>query len=166
VAGQRPIYKEDVLNGLPAVRFDATDDGLATPLVLALPFTIYVVYNRRGGVAWRRALQGSTDWLVGPFGGSHQYYNGALVVGPAVVQYQFVYATVRCATTINQLFVNGVYYGINTNNGAPGTLYLGRGGATADVLDGDIVEVLAYSTRHGRGDQARVQAYLAARNAL
>ena len=82
------------------------------------------------------------------------------------MQYVFKYVTVRCGTTVNQLFVNGVYAGVNTNDGAPGTLHLGMGGATAEVLDGDIVEVLAYSVRHGRGDMTRVHAYLAARTAL
>lgn len=43
-AGQRPLYKVNIINGLPVVRFDGADDQIDnTSFSLAQPYTIFIV---------------------------------------------------------------------------------------------------------------------------
>jgi hypothetical protein len=82
-----PTYKTNILNGLPAVRFDAVNDGMITPLVLsAAPYSIFLVYACATAVSGsRRMIQGSNNWLIGPFSAKHDMYDGGFrTAAPAV----------------------------------------------------------------------------------
>jgi hypothetical protein len=69
-ASKQPAYVTGVLNGKPVVRFDDSDDGMASSLNLSAPYTVFIVFNRTvAASASRRAIQGSNVWLIGPYSG-------------------------------------------------------------------------------------------------
>lgn len=165
-AGSRPVFKTGILNGLPVVRFDAADDALTTPLVVASPFSIFVVYDRAPDSGNRRAINGSNNYLIGPRSGNHQLYNGAFIVGPAVVDDTFVYAAALTDGGGTTFRVDGSVIGTNANTLGPGTLGLAAGGANIELLNGDIAEVIVYDHLLDGGDTAFVENYITTKYGL
>jgi hypothetical protein len=66
-AGQKPLYKTNQANGLPGVRFDDSDDGMNSTLVISNPFSVIIVANNRniyGGSSPTRWFQGKTTGVA------------------------------------------------------------------------------------------------------
>ncbi len=151
-SSKRPTYKTGIQNGLPAVRFDATDDGMVTPLVIAaLPVTAIVVYIIRGEAgAARCAIQGSVqDWFIGPYNFFHRYNNGESIVGPVIFGDTGVahahMSIQRPSLDYGEYFFDRASQGNNDHNNVPGTVGLGTEGFyTNAYLDGDILEAAVY----------------------
>lgn len=162
-AGQRPLYKTGILNSLPVVRFDNSDDGLSSALSLTKPYTIIVVYSWRGtGNPSRRAVQGGSNWLMGPYQGRYQLYNGAFAIaaGPAAETDQFIIHSGFMTQQYGHHFVNGNYCGFAAGTTSMGTVHLGRGGGSGEPLDGDIAEVVIYDRAILDAERRGVEEYL------
>lgn len=156
--GGSPLYKTNVQNGLPVVRFDATDDQLkvGTLQFTSGAFTIAVLYSYRSAAsAARRAVRGGSNWLIGPYSNLHQAYAGGFLspAGPAVVQDQFVIHTVTQNATTTTGYVNGTQYGTHSSPTYPGDVYLG---SATEPLDGDMAAFVAYDSVLSSGDLATV----------
>lgn len=167
-AGRRPVYKTAVLNGLPVVRFDATNDQESGAASASLPFTAFIVYSYRSTTsAARRALTGSTNWLLGPYNNSHQMFNGAFMGSPpSVTQNVFVLSEALQASGAADFYINAAFVNSNTNNNAPGTIHLAASGFTSEPLDGDVAEVIVYNTKLGSTDRQNVETYINAKWAV
>jgi hypothetical protein len=168
-SSKRPTYKTSIQNGLPVVRFDSVDDGMTTGASASLPFTVFVVYNYRSATSGvHRAVQGaSANWLIGPYTNHHQLYNGAFIPTngsiSAVVENVFALVCGLQSSGDAKLFINGVQSGTNTQNGAPGTIYLGHGIGPppySETLDGDIAEVIVYDSALGTTNRQSIETYL------
>jgi hypothetical protein len=159
--GRQPLYIASAVNGRPALRFDATDDGMTTPLTLATPFTVLVVYSYRGTLpANRRAVCGAANnWMLGPLSGMYHCYPGTFVPdAEPVVQNQFVLsAAVQTAGACTHYF-NGVAKGPVVPTTVIGQVALGY--TTSDPLDGEIAEVLAYDRALPAPERQKAEAYL------
>lgn len=156
----QPIYKPSVY-GLPVLQFDNTDDAMTTSCVITGSYSIFAVYASISAASYSgRAVQGSTNWLLGPRATYHQAYDGALIQGPGVVANALVCSALLMDASGGSFYVNGTYIGANANNGAPGTIGLGRGGNNAEGLNGYLGEVLAYSRTLNPTERAAVEAYL------
>jgi hypothetical protein len=169
-SGMRPLYKTNVLNGKPCVLFDDIDDGLDTPLVLNdnTNFSIFVVYNTlTADNGFRRAVNGSNNFLIGPYQNFHQIYNGGFIQGPGVSS-SFVYVTYTNTTSVGAYFrVNGADVSTNANTNGPGTVYLGDGNsAYNDRLNGHIAETLMYTSVLNASAISAVETYLRNKYAL
>ena len=139
----------DAVNGKPALRFDLTDDGMASGLNVQAPYTVYLVYaSQDPSTAARRALQGSNNWLLGPYSGKHRHNAGGWVDNASLtaVTGRYVVCTARNTGTASAFWVDGVNRTANAGaTGAPGILHLGGSGyCSGETLGGDIVEVLVY----------------------
>jgi hypothetical protein len=149
------IYKTGLQNSLPGVRF-GTGTGMTgtaqSPLFVgATPYTIYVVYDYRSASSeFRRALQGSNNWLIGPYQNTHKCYSGGFSTGLAVTQNVFVVQWVVGSGSSNTNNVAGTSY---TSGGAdaPGQIGLSSKGISNEILDGDILEVIIESTANTNG---------------
>jgi hypothetical protein len=153
-AAKKPTYKVNIVNGLAVARLDAVDDGMLTPLVLAAPYTVIIVYDCNSGVSLtRRAIQGSSNWLIGPYHASWAHYAGGFVAGAdaAGTDAPFAANTFGINTAVNNgtrswFYVNGTDY---TNNsgpvGAPGTVSFGATGFANEALSGDIATIAIWS---------------------
>lgn len=156
----RPIYKEHILNGLPIVRFDATNDEITTNLTISNSFTIAVVYSGSSS-GTNRALQGANNWLIGARSGLHQVYNGQFTASRQVVTGEFVKAILVSNGSSNPFRVNGNDpNGPNTGATAPGVLHFGASGFTAEVGNGDIARVLVYNAALSAANVLLLEYYL------
>jgi hypothetical protein len=164
-AGARPVYKTNIVNGLPVVRFDATDDGMTTPLTVATPYTIIYVGNYNVANGQRRAIQGQVNnRLLGPYNGYWTAYNGTFfTLGAQLPRANFViHGFAQEANTYGWFLydsfgfpMGGLQYG--TATGTPtvfGALALGASGVVAEPFGGDMAEVVVYS-RLLSNDEAR-----------
>ena len=183
-AYKEPTYITGALNGLPVVRFDASDDGLAVnPAIQVYPgfsgsdYSIFVVFNYRGTdtTSGRRAVQGSENWAIGPYEGRivHLVPDGALWVtdpppggsAPLATQYRYFICEATTTATRSRFRVDGEDETSNTGydyRGWPNYVFLGTDGLTGDSqpLDGDIAEVLIYNRVLTAVERNRVGVYL------
>jgi hypothetical protein len=169
---QRPVYKANMLNGLPIVRFDAVDDGLFTNTALftasGVPWTVFAVYeNNLHTASGRRVANGSTsqaagNWLVGPHGGLHRVYAGAFTPGQAVTDGKWVRQTGKSdgATVTN--YVDGTSMGSVAATGSPpGGFTIGySANSWMEPADCDVAEVIVYNTQLTAADQTSIEDYL------
>jgi hypothetical protein len=141
-------------NGRPTLFFDGTDDGMAftgSNYLTTNPMTVNVVAGSNSSAnSARRAVQGTSNWLIGPHGGTHTWY--------AVNGYNHQ-ASPAWSTTTNEYFTviqpssasctsfrNGTAVTSSNNKGVPNKLSLGIEGGSAEVLNGFISEVVSYTT--------------------
>ncbi len=163
-ANLKPLYKTNVLNGLSVVRFDIDDRMLSGLTISVAPYSIYVVYSYRSATSTgRRAINGSNNWLIGPYSNKYDSNAGVFGSGPAVTQNQFVIQHVVTQGTASvQSSVNRRNY-FPSGTVLPGAIGLGAQGAITEPLDGDIAEVICYSVAHTKAQQETVTAYLGAK---
>jgi hypothetical protein len=162
------ILQPGVVNGRPVLRFGSAA-GYTTPLVLNTPCTVFAAYALNGaGDLARRAVQGSNNWMIGPYGPPHDFFNGGgFTGGPALTRGIFVAQAAWQNGSASRNWLNGAFAGATLGGGGgPGTLGLGIGGVFAEPLDGDLAEVIAYGSALSDTNLARVWNYFAAKYAL
>ncbi len=170
VAAARPLYRTNILNGLPIVRFDATDDVLNTPnnTLGVNPFSFFVVYSGQAAGLNSKAVWGlNGDWFMGPLNNTHRAGNGGPLIndGP-VVNGVFIFATYIQNGVSANYWVGGAPQGTNAGTNAPGRIGLGDDTAFGgDPLNGDIAEVLGYSADM-TSRRTQIEAYLATKYGL
>ncbi|MCK5606161.1 hypothetical protein KAR91_29955, partial [Candidatus Pacearchaeota archaeon] len=157
VAARRPTYRENIINTRPIVRFDGTDDYLATAAfssALTQPNTIIAVGNMKN-------IEGDDAYFVdGVVGGSRHAILSNLVRNPdglyahAGADFQPDVAFPKNSWHIHSVLFNGAaseYWldgasqGLG-NAGAQGLsgLRVGISFVTTSPLDGDIYAILVY----------------------
>jgi hypothetical protein len=172
----RPIYKTNILNGRPSVRFDGTNDEML--LTSSLPSgtsTIFCVMRKRTTGVLLGALsnnsirsagllsyRNATFYCFGGSGNSNIYYfNG----GNAEATTASVWCQVDNGSGIT-LFENGSSISLtNFTFGAFGS-YTVVGGYFGEFGDGDIMEIIYYDTALGTTDRQSVEDYLATKYGL
>jgi alpha-tubulin suppressor-like RCC1 family protein len=172
-ASRQPLYKAGVLNGQPVLRFDNTDDGMATGLSVAAPYSVLAVFSVNGtDTAAHRAIQGSANWLIGPYGGQVRSYGGSnwvTLYGPESYRQpgRFFAAAALNTGSAATFFVDGKdYTEAGGNVGSPGTLALGNAGGINERLNGDIAEVIVYNRTLTAAELNQIGVYLEAKYAL
>jgi hypothetical protein len=162
-AGRCPIWKHNVINGKPVMRFDASNDGMATTAALNGALTILVVYSYAGDASRPgRTVQGGNNWLLGGYDLKYAIYNGNdFVAGPATTPGRFVVQTAWQSGLETRNYVDGELVGTLTGASAPGAVALGAAGGYAEPAEGDIAEVIAYDRALSDAERAGVEKYLA-----
>jgi hypothetical protein len=165
----RPTYKTNVLNGKPVVYMDDTDDGMVTPLVRndGSAWSIFVVYNMpvtaSGG---HRVIQGSNNFLIGPYDNFHKIYNGSFSLGTALSS-AWVYVTATMVAGGGLTYrIDGALQATLNNTGGPGTIYLGNSGAFSEPAACNIAELLVYTDTKNSTDITKVENYIKNKYAL
>jgi hypothetical protein len=162
------FLQNNVVNGRPVLRFGPVA-GYTTPLVLDTPCTVFAVYALNGaGDNARRAVQGTNNWLIGPYGPPHDFFTGEnFTGGPALTRGVFVAQAAWQNGSNSRNFVNGSFAGAMLGAGTgPGTVCLGAAGTYPEGLDGDLAEVIAYDSALSEANLDGVWRYLAAKFAL
>ncbi len=164
-ASKRPIYRTNEVNGLPALEFDASDDGLSTSANPPRSTTIIAVYKSRAGASGK-TLNGGFSVFMGPYVSFYRNYTLAFVTGPQVTAGRWVIHTFRQSSSLAELFIDGSASGSTTSTRNPGRIQLARQGNYGERLDGSIAEVLVYSRTLTDTELADVHAWLQARYAI
>jgi PKD repeat protein len=164
-ASKRPKYRTNEVNGLPALEFDASDDGLSTKANPPKSTTIIAVYKSRAGASGK-TLNGGFSVFMGPYVGFYRNYTLAFVTGPPVTAGRWVIHTLRQSSSLAELFIDGAPSGSTTSTRNPGSIQLARQGNYGEKLDGSIAEVLVYSRTLTDTELADVHAWLQARYAI
>jgi hypothetical protein len=182
----QPTYRTNVVNGRPVVRFDGTNDWMATPSLTFGAFTAFYVYRGTAGLLAEHsasAVVNDGDYFYPP-GGAHTLVRrggGTLLssydVSPNLADNAWRLVTRRHDGTHagHALYVGGTLQGKSTvyNSADPGTatvsaaLYLGaRGGGASLFFAGDLAELLVYDSALATADREAVQAFCAAKYGL
>jgi hypothetical protein len=161
-AGARPLYKTGIINGLPVVRFDATDDHMDTPnnVFTGNPFSVFIVFSGTVAAGTHRAINdnGGANFAIGSDNDSAIVFNGAFIGDPgAIVDDVPLLATYIHDGVTASFWVNGVLAGTNAQTNAPGRIRLSA--PAGDTLNGDIAEILAY-TEDQSAFRTAIEAYL------
>jgi hypothetical protein len=166
VGSRQPICKTGILNGLPVVRFDSSNDGLVAALgTIPQPFTVFAVAQNTSSTGTRTLYSGDGDSpkYFTTTGTAYQMTAGTVLAGPARDTTPHVHCEVFDQSS-SVLRVDG------------GAGYVGPVGAagltniTIGVLasfssltawGGDIAELIVYSGRLSLADINTVGRYLA-----
>lgn len=165
VASRQPTYRDAIVNGLPAVSFDAADDGMASPVDPGAPVTIVVVYASRAA-ATGKALNGGYRFFMGPYVGRYRNYTGQYATGPSITAGRWLAQTMRQSPSLAELFVDGALQASTTKTADPAPLMLAREGLYGAILDGWIAEVIVYDRALDDAELADVHAWVRGRYAL
>ena len=170
----KPRYRVSILNGLPVLRLDATDDRLDTSLASqAQPFYALAVVKQTnktatstildstGGGATRANLVLNTSGRVSMFAGSAiteaaNDHSGAFRIIDAMFN-----------TTGSEAFVDGtsvVTGNVGTNSWA--NLRVGASSAAASVLDGDIHAVVLLNRLPSSSERQKLRNYYSRRTGI
>lgn len=166
VAGNRPVYRTNVLNELPVVRFDGVDDFLTATITSdAQPTTWFLVFKLADSGrsvnlvhATQEILRQSSN-AVRVFAGVNADSTGYTHVG---AQWDYLTIVVNGASSVFR--ANGVTYTLSAGPGANATgTALRIGGhpsiGTRAVL-GDIAEIVLYSTALSTTDRDAIETYI------
>lgn len=183
-ASKRPLYKTSILNGQPVVRFDGVDDflenGTFTALNNASAASLFIVKRQTSGASIQFPLFFANLFYQFNFGGGLKYWRTSAT--------EDANATLDWTTwTYEAQLFDGSQTG-NANrlkirsNGSPvsvsytGTIAATLGSGTGfyvSTLDGtlypwngDIAEIIGYSTVPSAGQLALLEQYLAAKYGL
>ena len=138
-AARRPAFIDSALNNYPVISFDAVNDQFLTNILLNRKnFSISSVYNvREKSARGIRMLNGSTNWIYGPFSGFYRVFNGGFINGKPTVIDRYVAHTAWSVNDVVSNFVNGVNFGQRLNNFRPQLLTIG-----ANAINGNIGELI------------------------
>ena len=143
------IYRR---NGLPSVYHDNSDDGLSygTNYLTALPLSVNIVAgSNSGSTSLRRAVQGTNNWLIGPYSNLNAWYaNGwnHSDNNPWSTTKVECFTVIEPASTVNTSWRNGISQTTNNNKGTPNVINTGIIGAYVEPLDGYISEIITFAS--------------------
>ena len=171
-AESQPLYVNNVLNGKPVLRFDASDDYLVSNLFvpyLSQPNTVFIVWNTNT-VSNQIIFDGYTGArnCLGYFPG-YAYdlflYSGAILSWPDFTPSDYHISTILFSGSTSALYQNG----IQKISGDTGVEDMGRMiiGYAYDLsgypLDGNIAEIIVYNSGLNTTERQQVESYLSSK---
>ena len=168
----KPTYKTNIVNGLPVVRFDATNDVMSSTLSVSNPFTMMIIVINNQAVdsptPSTRWVQGSNNWLIGLNKNSGGRENPNVYAGGFMttrIDSMWATGSARIATLKQQsgmslLYVDGKSSQFRSASppDAPGTLAMGGGGSTPSQLaDADIIALVVWNNIISENDRLAVE---------
>jgi hypothetical protein len=172
-SGKRPLYRTNIVNGLPILRFDGTDDNIsAAGFTLNQPCTMVAVFVQRMDPAGNKGLLDGTSsdysryLFVAGSGNTLGLYAGTTLNGPTLTV-----GTVYHTTAI----FNGGSSSVRINGGSPtsgnagsagsGGITIGsaNNGAGGEYVQFDFGEVFGYNVAVSAGNITDINTYLDAK---
>lgn len=161
----RPTLQQDV-SGHYLVRFDATNDGLASTNSQSGDSTLAVCAKQAGTTASTRVLNsGTTNSLVAFHRTTDQIkvFTGATVFTSGT---NVIVARTGILTKASggnwEYYLQGVSQTVTARTADWGTVALGAGGSTAEPLDGDVYGISLYNSHLSAADALLLHNFLIA----
>lgn len=165
-AGFKPLYKTNIQNGLPIVRFDGTDDVLTAGFTITYG-TIFAVANfnsagnfpaYNGLVVTDAGATAGDDYLLGDGSGTTNIYNSGTTT---------VYVNKVLTYSFSPLLTFKLVSVVDSTPNSRTTLNIGNDPAAGSRFwNGDVGEVIIYDTALSATDRGRVENYLNSKWAL
>lgn len=144
------------LNGFPVVSFDNSGDQFNTPVFLNNEnFTISSVYNSKEQNRGIKMINGSNNWIYGPFSGLHRVFNGNFIGGTPVVVNRYVSHTAYSLNDTVYNYVNSIYKGKGKNAIRPGRITIGN-----NPINGNIAELIIINGNMSDSTRQQIDLYL------
>lgn len=170
-AGNRPLYKTNIRNGLPAVRFDGVNDYLTlTSNLIVGPATVLIVFSKSlhttgykallsaQKIAVFAAISASANW--GSYTDAEQDSSYLVGTSPSLATVVFTAANNVDLLTNGNALVNrtsGSSFPARSSTG------IGADATGVQFFGGDIHEILAYDSALGTTTTDAARAYLSAK---
>lgn len=180
VAGSKPLYKTNIINGNPVVRFDGTDDSLNLGDVAAFDFgtnnfSIFMVgkntTNLPGFFAKDTDTGDGNGLYIQRQADKFSYWNGSAYITITMDSEYHLFGIVRSGTGANQLELR--LDGGSATTGTDARTLSNASNATIGAfsnlmfpLNGDIAEVIIYDSALSAADRQRIEWYLAQKYAI
>ena len=154
------IYRR---NSLPTVFHDAVNDGLAygSNYLTSNPLSVNIVAGSYANSnAMRRAVQGTSNWLIGPYSNAHSWYaNGwnHMIATPWSITSVEVFTVIQPSVNACTSWRNGITQATGNNKGCPNVINTGTIGAFAEPLNGFISEILVFNSELSDTDRNRIE---------
>ncbi|TAF98378.1 MAG: hypothetical protein EAZ47_00450, partial [Bacteroidetes bacterium] len=160
-------------NTKPTVYFDNADDGMVftgneyiPDILTSADFSVNVIAGSNANtVAFRRAVQGFSNWLVGPYNNQHAWFNSGWshqISTPWSTTNNEVFTVLQRDLYIgveNLSWRNGVSQSITgTHEGNLGSVNLGTGFNGVEPLDGFISEVISFNSALSTVERSALEA--------
>lgn len=184
----RPLYKTNIINSLPVVRFDGSNDNLVITDVNGLDLTgdqsIFVVMSTSDAtgaiVSHHNSGAPFTGWtfavgIITPANNNKLAYwsngKGSWVndAGTTAANGSPHLASVIRTSGSITFYTDGTAGSTNTghsNGSSSANIFLGQTADGLNVLAGDIAEILVYDSALSGGNLTNVKSYIAAKYAL
>lgn len=166
-AAARPIFKVNIVNGQPVVRFDGLDDWMATgAFTLNQPEMIFVVWKRAIGVIGY-LIDGLAENSGSLYAGvttinDVRLYAGASLVGAIGNDGAFLITGALANGASSQIWKNGTSIATGDSGASNmGGVTLGATGTShTDPLAGDTPEIIIYDSVLSNANRNQVTSYL------
>jgi len=167
----RPVFKTNILNGKPVVRFTATGSqffNIPTPVPGAHPWTIFTVFKPVSTSVIHASIASATAALAGLVAVSdgNLYIVTQGWVGSASNAWAggfHIFTTQALATGVPLLWVDGTSASASQSPGGGVVNFDAIGNYVGNFSDGDIAEIIMYSgalTLLRATDRANIEKYL------
>jgi hypothetical protein len=139
-------------NGRPAIYHDNANDGFeySNDYLTTTPLSVNLIAGSNStSTAFRRAVQGTNNWLVGPYSNTHSWFannwNHQEVTQWSLTNAE-IFTVIEPTATANSSWRNGASQTCNNNKGVPNRIQTGAKGAYAEPLDGFISEIIVFNS--------------------
>jgi cysteine-rich repeat protein len=161
----QPVYKTNILNGKPVVRFNPSQQ-LAVSNNFAAPVSVIYVGHLTGGANQRLFGGVNNNWLLGFWGGHMRVAHfGSWVSdpnGPAADTDWYTY-TALISGSNSKVYENGTLFADSSTGQGPNGITLNgynSDGVGGETSDGEIAEVIVYNRVITDAERQDVEAYL------
>lgn len=162
----QPLYKTNIINGKPAVRFDGVNDFLASASGLG-PYattTIFVVTKTGVISSGTHAVAGAEQIFYAA--GGFKLFAGAVLASGVGADATSYYLTAQFNGASSKLRVSGAQTSGDAGTTALTQLTVGSSSAGGNPWSGDIAEAIFYSGVLSAANITAVEAYLKAKYGL
>lgn len=158
---KQPTFYDKKLNDLPSVFFDATDDGLNSPISIdSNDYMMSILYNCHDlGNDVRRTIHGSNNWLMGKYVSNYNIYAGGFTGGMAYSPFEYVVQTAKYESGVLKNYINSNFKGSLTTTTVPGKIGLGSWSGS-NRTNGEVSEWLVYKSTISDSLQFLIEKYV------
>ena len=168
---KQPVYKVNIVNGLPIVRFTAaTFQQLTNATNFASPISVFYVGKQTGGANGRVLTSVTNNWLLGFWSGARNqgYFDGWVTPSgsPATDTNWHVFSAVETGS-LSSVYGDGTLVASNGNGvTGPNGLAIGCFGVSSECSNTDVAEVIIYNGALSDSDRGKIESYLNSKYAI
>ena len=140
-------------NSVPTIFHDNVDDGIlysGSNYLTTNPLSVNIVASSNSNNSGaRRAVQGTNNWLIGPYSNKHSWYAGGWnhqINDAWSLTSLEIFTVIQPISNSNTSFRNSESLTTLNNRGVPNKIQTGVEGTYSEPLDGFLSEILVFSS--------------------